>query len=263
MMTIDGSTLRQIAPRMGGAKGEQQADIIDALSGVLADTLAKFEINSDLRCAHFLAQICHESDGFCTTEEYASGRAYEGRADLGNMKAGDGVRYKGRGLIQLTGHANYQRYGDLLHLDLVGNPELAADPVTSLVVACEFWTLNRLNAVADRDDIETITRRINGGLNGLADRRACLARAKGALAGQGAVATVAAARPMLRRGDKGEQVVALQSMLAANGFAVSADGDFGAATNDAVRRFQSSRGLQADGVVGSRTWQMLGERGTA
>lgn len=259
MTVIDDKVLRQVAPRVGGAKGDQQAKIIQALSGVLADTLARFEINSDLRRSHFLAQTCHESDGFCTTVEYASGQAYEGRTDLGNSQPGDGVRYKGRGLIQLTGRANYQRYGDLLQLDLVGKPELAADPATSLLVACEYWKLRGLNTFADQDDLETITRRINGGLNGLADRRACLARAKAALAGPGAQATAATARPLLRRGDAGDQVAALQAMLAAQGFAVPADGDFGGATDAAVRQFQTRQGLQADGVVGPGTWQALAQ----
>ncbi|HJS98961.1 MAG TPA: peptidoglycan-binding protein [Terriglobales bacterium] len=259
MTGINIDTLRQVAPRVSGAKGAQQAKILQALGGVLADTLARFEIDNDLRRAHFLAQICHESDGFCTTVEYASGQAYEGRADLGNTRPGDGPRYKGRGLVQLTGRANYAQYGKLLGLNLVDNPELAADPATSLVIACEFWTLQRLNPLADQDDIEKITRRINGGLNGLADRLACLARAKAALAGQGVAATAGNSRPTLRRGDKGEQVAALQAILGAKGFALRADGDFGLATAAAVKDFQASRGLPADGVVGPRTWQMLGQ----
>jgi putative chitinase len=138
MTGINIDTLRQVAPRVSGANGAQQAKILQALSSVLADTLARFEIDNDLRRAHFLAQICHESDGFCTTVEYASGQAYEGRADLGNTRPGDGPRYKGRGLIQLTGRANYVQYGKLLGLNLADNPELAADPATSLVIACEF-----------------------------------------------------------------------------------------------------------------------------
>jgi putative chitinase len=243
-------------PPVSGAKGERQASIIRALDGVLADTLARFGIDSDLRRAHFLAQICHESDGFCTTMEYASGEAYEGRADLGNSEPGDGARYKGRGLIQLTGRANYQRYGELLQLDLVGHPELVADPATSLVIACKYWTLNGLNPLADQDDIETITRRINGGLNGLADRRACLARAKEALAGQAKPAETAS-QLILRLGDRGEQVATLQSLLGASGFTILADGNFGPATDAAVRQFQARLGLQADGVVGPGTWQAL------
>ena len=80
-----------------------------------------------------------EFDGFCTTVEYASGDAYNGRTDLGNTQPGDGPRFKGRGLIQLTGRSNYQQYGELLKLDLVQDPELAADPVISLRIACTFW----------------------------------------------------------------------------------------------------------------------------
>jgi putative chitinase len=257
MVVLSGSVLHQIAPPVAGAKGQQQAKIIQALDDVIDATLRRFGIDNDLRRAHFLAQICHESDGFCTTVEYASGKAYEGRADLGNTEPGDGVRYKGRGLIQLTGRANYRQYGNELQCDLVGDPDIAAQPAYSLLIACAFWTRNGLNSLADLDDIERITRRINGGLNGLADRRACLARAKAALARQGRPATAAETRTILRRGDRGGQVAALQSLLCAKGFAVAADGDFGSATDRAVRQFQASLGLVADGVVGPQTWHRL------
>ncbi|MBV8457397.1 MAG: hypothetical protein JO122_12355, partial [Acetobacteraceae bacterium] len=146
MPNIDGELLRKTAPRVGGAKGQSQARIIDALNPVVAPTLKKYQIDAELRIAHFLAQACHESDGFCTTVEYSDGKYLEGRRDLGNTQPGDGPRYKGRGLIQLTGRANYKRYGDLLGLDLVGNPERAADPVISLAIACEYWKSNGLNA---------------------------------------------------------------------------------------------------------------------
>jgi putative chitinase len=255
-MAIDGELLRKIAPQVGGGKGQHQAKIIAALSPVLSATLNRSEVDSNQCTAHFLAQTCHESDGFCTTVEYASGDAYEGRVDLGNTEPGDGPRYKGRGLIQLTGRANYQRYGDRLGLDLVGHPELAADPPTSLSIACEYWGEHGLNAFADRDDIETITRRINGGLNGLESRRTYLARAKAALGIAGTSAT-AATRPTLRLGASGAQVGELQSLIAAKGVAAAVDGQFGAATEAAVQQFQSSRGLSADGVVGAQTWDAL------
>ncbi len=118
-----------------GETGVRQSKIINALAPVLENILSEYDISTDLRVAHFLAQVCHESAGFRTTEEFAKGTAYEGRADLGNTQPGDGPRYKGRGLIQLTGRANYQEYGQALSLDLVGNPALASDPVE-----CHFTT---------------------------------------------------------------------------------------------------------------------------
>lgn len=145
--------------------------------------LPRYEINTGLRVSHFMAQCAHECDNFRTMQEYASGDAYEGRASLGNTQPGDGRRYKGRGIIQLTGRTNYRVYGGYLGLDLENNPELAAIPENAVKVACEYWkrtTRNgvTMNQLADADDITTITKRINGGLNGLTDRQAKLAIAK-------------------------------------------------------------------------------------
>ncbi|MBB4619986.1 glycoside hydrolase family 19 protein [Sphingomonas abaci] len=134
------------------------------------------------RLAHAIAQMGHESDGFQAMEEYASGRAYEGRPDLGNTAAGDGVRFKGRGPIQITGRANYRLYGRRIGIDVERHPEIAAIPSIGLQLSCAYWTAKNLNAFADRDDIEGITRRINGGLNGLSDRQKRLAAAKALLA---------------------------------------------------------------------------------
>lgn len=140
----------------------------------------EYDITPGLRRAHLFAQLAHESDGFRTTREYASGRAYEGRADLGNTQPGDGVRYKGRGLIQLTGRANYQAYSVLFpDDDIVETPELVEQFPYALEVSLAYWKNRNLNKFADADDIRTITRRINGGLNGFADRQAWLIRAKG------------------------------------------------------------------------------------
>lgn len=132
-----------------------------------------------LRLAHFLAQLSHESGSFRYMEEIASGAAYEGRADLGNTEAGDGRRYKGRGPIQLTGRANYRRYGRRIGIDLERHPELAAIPSIGLHTALEYWHVHKLDALADLDDVVAITKRINGGLNGLADRKQHLERIKG------------------------------------------------------------------------------------
>lgn len=115
------------------------------------------------------------------SSEIASGDAYEGRADLGNTQPGDGPRFKGRGLIQLTGRANYKAYGDAIGIDLLdadGCRRVATDPNLAVDVACWFWETRGLNALADQDDVRAITRRINGGLNGLADRERQLARGK-------------------------------------------------------------------------------------
>lgn len=145
----------------------------------LIDAMAVYEINTDLRMAHFLAQIAHESGSLAYDEEIASGEAYEGRADLGNTQPGDGKRFKGRGLIQLTGRNNYQQYSTATGIDYVSDPErLSSDPNAAVDVACWFWSTRRLNRYADTDDVRKVTRRINGGYNGLDDRMAFLDRAK-------------------------------------------------------------------------------------
>lgn len=136
-------------------------------------------MDSALRLAHFMAQLIHESGAFRYMEEIASGQAYEGRADLGNTQAGDGVRYKGRGPIQLTGRSNYRKYGALLGMDFERHPEIVALPSIGLRAGLEFWKQNNLNALADLDNVVGITKLINGGTNGLADRRAQLTKLKG------------------------------------------------------------------------------------
>ena len=142
----------------------------------------EFEINTPQRQAHFLAQIAHESGGFNYVREIASGAAYEGRADLGNTEDGDGKRFRGRGLIQITGRSNYGTCGAALDLDLLANPELLESPENAARSAGWFWHSHGLNALADRGDARAITRRINGGINGLQDRLAYLQLAQERLA---------------------------------------------------------------------------------
>lgn len=136
-------------------------------------------LDTGLRLAHFMGQCGHESGGFRYMEEIASGAAYEGRADLGNTQPGDGRRYKGRGPIQLTGRANYRRVGRLIGIDLESHPEIVARPSIGLLVGCVYWDGRKLNTKADADDLLGLTRAINGGTNGLEDRKVQTARAKG------------------------------------------------------------------------------------
>lgn len=127
-------------------------------------------LDTGLRLAHFMGQCAHESGGFRYMEEIASGEAYEGRADLGNVQPGDGRRYKGRGPIQLTGRRNYHVFGRAIGIDLERHPEIAAIPSIGILTAAKYWSDRGLNALADADDIVGITRRINGGTNHMADR---------------------------------------------------------------------------------------------
>jgi putative chitinase len=273
--------MREVAPTFSGAPAASQAKIIAEAGPVLAATLESYDITSRLRIAHFLGQTCEESAGYRTTEEFASGREYEGRQDLGNTQKGDGPRYKGRGLLQLTGRANYADYGKALGVDLVNNPTLAAQPALSLKIACEYWKRHDINADCDRDDAQAVTRKVNGGLNGLSDRIAFTQKAKtavarlqavqlsgaasGGAAAPGAASGGAAAagaatgqtRPVLARGSQGDAVVQLQNLLRDENFAVAVDGDFGPGTEVAATRFQSENGLTADGIVGPQTWAAL------
>jgi predicted chitinase len=141
--------------------------------------MAKMEINTPLRMAHFLAQVCHESGGLKDTEELASGEDYEGRKILGNTQAGDGKKFKGRGLIQITGRTNYKKFGDYVGQDFTINnnwKKLASDPFLAAEGAGWFWQIycasgwGSCNSFADNDDVLHITLAINGGFNGLYDR---------------------------------------------------------------------------------------------
>lgn len=134
----------------------------------------EYEINTPLRLAAFIAQIAHESGDFKYTREiWGPTKAqigYEGRLDLGNTVPGDGKRYLGRGLIQITGRNNYVKLSKKLGVDFVNNPELLEQPEYAVLSACSFWQDKSLNTLADAADFKTITRRINGGLNGYDDR---------------------------------------------------------------------------------------------
>lgn len=169
-MIITPDDLRRIMPY---AKGRA-----DVFAPMLTAAMDEFGIDTAARAAAFLAQVAHESGELRYVEEIASGEAYEGRADLGNTEPGDGVRYKGRGLLQITGRANYATCGDALGIDLLADPTPLTQPDLACRSAAWFWESRGLNQLADKDDFIRITRRINGGLTGYASRLQYLERAK-------------------------------------------------------------------------------------
>jgi putative chitinase len=152
----------------------------------LNTAMQHYQIVGPKRVAAFIAQIGHESGQLRYVREIwgptAAQRGYEGREDLGNTVPGDGRKYCGRGLVQITGRANYAKCGEALGLDLINHPELLELPQHAAMSAAWFWKQKGLNDLADRDDFNTITRRINGGLNGLQDRLEIWKKAREVLA---------------------------------------------------------------------------------
>jgi putative chitinase len=207
-VNLDIEQLGKIAP---SAKSEDIAFYLETLN----QQLEEFNINTPLRVAHFVAQIAHESGGFRYKSEnlnysakalravfskyfapktdkdaelYArqpekiANRVYANRMGNGDEQSGDGWKYRGRGLIQLTGFDNYQQCSDAIGKDLVSNPDLLAESAEMAVAAaCWFWNKRKLNDYADQDDLKQITKKINGGYHGLDDRAEHLARAKDVL----------------------------------------------------------------------------------
>jgi putative chitinase len=187
--------MKAVLPRLNWEKAQLYIPFITTV-------LPKFGIDTPLRKAHFLAQVAHESGGLQFTQEnlnysaqglrsvfgkyfptieiantYArkpekiANRVYADRMGNGNEASGDGWKFRGRGLIQLTGKENYQKFSDENGIDCVKNPDLLLQPEMALTSACWFWKKKNLNEFADKNDIIMITKRINGGTNGLNDRQ--------------------------------------------------------------------------------------------
>lgn len=174
-MTSLADDLRALGPRA-------KTDLISKLAECAPSVLEEYGINTELRATHFWAQAAHETGNFRYMAEIwgptDAQKRYEGRKDLGNTEVGDGFKYRGRGIFQLTGRSNYAEMSKKLGVDLVGHPDKAMEPEIALRIACEYWKSRKLNGLADNDDIVGITKKINGGLNGIADRKACYAHAK-------------------------------------------------------------------------------------
>lgn len=174
---MDASTLA----RCTGARIDRAQRFLDAIAAAMTE----YGIDTPARQAAFLAQIGHESEGLHYTVEIwgptEAQKRYEGRKDLGNTQPGDGFKFRGRGLLQITGRANYEAARKEFGVDVVANPELLGQPVLASRSSCHFWQSNGLNRFADSGDFVTLTKRINGGTNGLANRQILWAAAKAAL----------------------------------------------------------------------------------
>jgi len=162
-----------ITPVAGLSIEKLKGKVPDSVLAQIPETAIKFNITTNLRLAHFLSQCAHESGNWKYKTEIASGKAYEGRKDLGNIHEGDGVRFKGRGYIQLTGRGNYGRFSKFIGEDCVENPDLVANKYP-LASAAFFFDSNKLWTICDKgfDDatVTSVTKRVNGGINGLSDR---------------------------------------------------------------------------------------------
>jgi len=255
----------------------------------LNKALPKYDITTDQRIAGFISQCAHESMDFNAMSENLNYREetlnkvfprYFGpgkrnaaeyarnpekianyvymdefrTSKLGNVHPGDGWRFRGRGLKQLTGRDNYTRFAKDYDLTAEEAAVWVETKEGALASALWFWNTNNLNPIADTGNVAALTKKINGGDIGLADRQTRYARAMAALGGKidTAAPVTAAVSETLRRGSKGDAVKRMQAKLG-----LTADGDFGPGTEAALKKWQAANGLTADGVVGPKTLAKL------
>ena len=183
-------TKRQITDIINPVKYND--DKMQSITDALNQTFQRYNIDTDsakanLRMSHFLAQVLHESSAFRYSVEIwgntPAQQAYDTRTDLGNSPEldGDGYKYRGRGWIQLTGKTNYRLASNEFNQDFINNPDLLAREPWDSLAAGWYWNRRKLNDYADNDDLMTITKKVNGGFNGLNDRKMWLLKAKGVL----------------------------------------------------------------------------------
>lgn len=265
-MLITSDILKKIEPKAKKA-------IIDDLAKYLTPALEAAQINTANRVAHFLAQAAHESDGFKTLQEYwgptVAQKKYEGRKDLGNTVAGDGSLFRGRGIFQITGRANYKTIGKAIGEDLITDPTIAATGRISVQTAVNYWVSRNLNDAADHDDIKLVTKKINGGYNGLADRIERLAKVRlyiPEIMRNDAPVTVTPDAPveetkpqlvLAAKGMNSEVVKVIQLSLTHKGYTLALDGDFGPKTEAAIKDFQKKNKLTVTGRVDVETYHAI------
>jgi putative chitinase len=264
---------------------------VDAWCEELNKALPKYDITTPERIAGFVSQCAHESQNFLALSENLSYRQetllkvfprYFGpgkrnaaeyarnpekianyvymdefrTSKLGNTQPGDGWRFRGRGLKQLTGRDNYTRFAKDYDMTAEQAAEWLETKEGALASALWFWNINKLNAIADTADVAALTKKINGGNIGLPDRQARYTKAMAALGGKVSAAApkAAPAAPVvtLRKGAKGDAVKRMQAALR-----IKADGDFGPGTEAALKKWQAANGLTADGVAGPKTLSKL------
>ena len=269
---------------------------VDDWYDALCELLPKYGITTERRVAHFLSQCAHESGGFKRLEEnlnYSAKalRAVFGRyfgpapkrdADeyhrqpemianyvymdefrkykMGNVEEGDGWRFRGRGLKQLTGRENYTRFGASIGMTAEEAAEYVATPAGAIESACWFWDANNLNDIADTDDVVKMTKKINGGNIGLEDRQKRYKHALQVLGmdaedlgeDDGSVEDILDDIGVLRKGSRGDGVKIMQEALG-----IGADGVFGPGTERALKEWQAANGLTADGIAGPATFAKL------
>jgi putative chitinase len=255
----------------------------------LNKALPKYDITTDERIAGFVSQCAHESMDFNAMSENLNYREetlnkvfprYFGpgkrnaaeyaknpekianyvymdefrSSKLGNTQPGDGWRFRGRGLKQLTGRDNYTRFAKDYNMTAEEAAAWVETKEGALASALWFWKTNNLNPIADTGNVAALTKKINGGDIGLADRQARYAKAMAALGGKvsAAAPVTTAVAETLRRGSKGDAVKKMQAKLG-----LAADGDFGPGTEAALKKWQSANGLTADGVAGPKTLAKL------
>jgi putative chitinase len=265
---------------------------VDEWYDALVDILPKYDITTEARVAGFIAQCAHESGNFMTLEENLNYREetllkvfgrYFGpgkrnaaeyaknpekianyvymdefrSSKMGNVKEGDGWKFRGRGLKQLTGRENYTNFGKSVNMTAEQAADYVATEKGAIESACWFWNAKKLNAVADTGDVVKMTKIINGGDIGLADRQSRYKKAMEVFGGKidlkAVVAESTETPSVLKVGSKGDMVKKMQKVLG-----VATDGDFGPGTEKAVKAWQTKNGLTADGVVGPKTMAKMG-----